>query len=166
MWTCERSFVNGCSNGRIQLWLVDQGEDSLDLQEHRGAVYDLDYQRSSALLASGSRDKTVIVQKVDSTSTLAPLHTFTGHKDQVVEVKFSPSDPHILATYDESGEVRPWDILNGNCNHIFQCGVAGSWYEESFINFSPDGKLLACSGDEVNVLRVASGQVAIVKIRY
>ena len=30
------------------------------------------------------------------------------------------------------------------------------------INFSPDGKLLACRGSEVKVLRVATGQVAAV----
>ena len=77
VWTGERSFLGGDSNGRIQQWSVDQDGDSLDLQRHSGYVYSLDFQPSSALLASGSWDKTVIVQKVDSTSTQAPLHTLT-----------------------------------------------------------------------------------------
>ena len=164
VWTGERSLVSGCRNGRIQQWSVDQDGDSLDLTGHSGAVNSLDFQPSSALLASGSRDKAVIVQKVDSISnTPTPLRTLTGHKDEVYEVKFSPTDPHILATCDDGGEVRLWDILNGNCRHIFQCGP-GSGYlsEEKYINFSPDGKLLACSGDEANVFRVASGQGRVI----
>ena len=129
VWTGEKSFVSGNMDGRIKLWSVDQDGDSLRLQGHSRTVYSLDYQPSSAVLASGSSDKTVIVQKVNnSTSTPAPLHTLTGHKDRVYEVKFSPSDPQILATYDRVGEVRLWDILNGN--HIFQCGpLGGYWFE-------------------------------------
>ena len=166
VWTGERSFVRGCSNGGIQQQWVDLGEDSRDFQWHCGDVQSLDFQPSSSLLASGSSDKMVIVQKVDNfISTPALLHTLTGHKDRVVEVKFSPSDAHFLSTCDESGEVRLWDVLNGNCRHIFQSGrLVGTQFEENLIDFSPDGKLLACRGGEVNVLRVASGQVAVVVI--
>ena len=105
----------------------------------------------------------MIVQKVDSTSTPAPQHTLTGHKDYVVEVRFSPSNTNILATYDKSGEVRLWGVHTGSCLHIFQCvGDGGLW--ENYINFSPDGKLLACRGNKVNVFRVASGQVVVLII--
>ena len=96
---------------------------------------------------------------------LARSLSITGHNDCVVEVKFSPTDPHILATWDYNGEVRLWDALAGNCIHRFQCGTGGTTrysFEENFINFSPDGKLLACMGSEVKVFRVATGQLAAV----
>ena len=102
----------------------------------------------------------MIVQKVDSTSTQTPLHTLTGHKKTVYEVKFSPSDPHILATCDHRGEVRLWEVHHGNCLHIFQFGPGGGLKNQ--ISFSLDGKLLACSGDEVKIFRVASGQVSVI----
>ena len=35
-------------------------------------------------------------------------------------------------------------------------------WDENFINFSPDGKLLACTGSEVKVFRVATKQLAAV----
>ena len=142
---------------------MDQDGDSLDLQAHSGLVNSLDFQPSSALLASGSLDKTVIVQKVNnSTSTQTPVHTLTGHKDVVVEVKFSPSDPHILATCDESGEVRLWDVHHGNCRHILLCGPRDVWKNQ--ISFSADGKLLACPDNEVKIFRAASGQVSVINI--
>ena len=125
----------------------------------------LDYQPESTLLASGSADKNVIVQKLDSPSSPAPLHTLTGHKSYIREVKFSPSEAHILATCDWSREVRLWDALAGNCLHLFHCdkdGMSTFYWEENHINFSPDGKLFACRGSKVKVFRVATGQLAAV----
>ena len=107
----------------------------------------------------------MIVQKLDLPSSHTLLHTLTGHKSSVKEVKFSPSEAHILATWDNSWEVRLWDALAGNCLHIFQCDkdrMSTFRYEENYINFSPDGKLLACRGSEVKVFRVATGQLAAV----
>ena len=137
----------------------------IDLKGHSYAVNSLDYQPESTLLASGSFDKKVIVQKLDSPSSPAPLHTLTGHKWSIEEVKFSPSEVHILATWDYSREVRLWDALAGNCLHLFQCdkdGMSSYFWEENNIHFSSDGKLLACRGSEVKVFRVASGQLAAV----
>ena len=66
---------------------------------------------------------------------------------------------------DDSRKVRLWDALAGNCLHLFQCdkdGMHAYWSEDNYINFSPDGKLLACRGSEVKVFRVATGQLAAV----
>jgi WD40 repeat protein len=162
----QNTIISGCHDGWIQQWSVDQAEADLDLKGHSDRVLSLDFQPSSKLLSSGSSDKNVIVQKLDSPSSPAPLHTLTGHKSPVEEVKFSPSEAHILATWDGSGEVRLWDALAGNCLHLFQCGKG--WrpfpyqWEENFINFSPDGKLLACRGSEVKLFRVATKQLAAV----
>merc|ERR1719237_1460626 len=144
---------------------VDQAEADLDLKGHSDLVRRIAFQPSTKLLSSGSDDKNVIVQKLDPPSSPAPLHTLTGHKSNVLEVKFSPSEAHILATFDLSGEVRLWDALAGNCLHLFQCGKDGMsahYWEENYINFSPDGKLLACRGSEVKVFRVATKQLAAV----
>merc|ERR1719237_701285 len=161
----ETQIISGCWDGRIQQWSVDQAEADLNLKGHSDTVRSIAFQPSSKLLSSGSDDKNVIVQKLDSPSSPAPLHTLTGHKSYVKEVKFSPSEAHILATWDGNGEVRLWDALAGNCLHLFQCDKDGmksfSW-EENFINFSPDGKLLACRGSEVKVFRAATKQLAAV----
>ena len=60
-----------------------------------------------------------------------------------------------------------WDALAGNCLHLFQSDRGGMKYGlPNNINFSPDGKLLACRGSEVKVLRVATGKLAaIVKVQ-
>ena len=107
----------------------------------------------------------MVVQKLNSTASHTLLHTLTGHKNWVYVVKFSPSEAHILATWDLNREVRLWDALAGNCLHLFQSDNSGMrtyGFEENFINFSPDGKLLACRSSEVKVLRVATGQLAAV----
>ena len=59
--------------------------------------------------------------------------------------------------------MRLWDALAGNCLHLFQCDKDGMGISlQNHINFSPDGKLLACRGSEVKVFRVATKQLAAV----
>ena len=169
VWSTEEEIITGCLNGKIQhQWKADPTRwmrwTSWNLKGHRAAVNSVDLEPKSRLLVSGSDDKKVIVQKLDSSFSLAPLHTLTGHKSRVKEVKFSPSDSHLLATWDDSCEVRLWDALAGNCLHKFQCDTYGRGIHglEMNINFSPDGKLLACRGSKVKVLRVATWQLAAV----
>ena len=62
-------------------------------------------------------------------------------------------------------EVRLWDARDGNCLHVLQCeidGLRSYSFEENFINFSPNGQLLACRGAEVKVFKVATGKVVAV----
>ena len=135
----------------------------MTFQWKKSGVWSLAFEPSNNLLASTSSEREVILWKIDSPPT--QLHTLTGHKSQVGEGKFSPSEAHLLATWDTSGEVRLWDALAGNCLHLFQCdkdGMSSYYWEENFINFSPDGKLLACRGSEVKVFRVATKQLAAV----
>ena len=61
--------------------------------------------------------------------------------------------------------MRLWDALAGNCLHVFQCerdGLHSYAFEENFINFSPNGQMLACRGAEVKVFKVATGKVVAI----
>ena len=77
VWKDEKTFITGSRDGRIQQWSVDQDEASIDLKGHSDQVNSLDFQQSLSLLASSGLDKNVIVQKLDSPSSPAPLHTLS-----------------------------------------------------------------------------------------
>ena len=91
VWRDEENIITGCWDGKIQQWKVDKeqriwtswmkpGQGGVDLEGHSIEVMSLDYKPESSLLASSSADKNVIVQKLDSPSSSAQLHTLTGHK--------------------------------------------------------------------------------------
>ena len=74
---------------------------------------------SSFLLASSSNTN-VAVWRLDPLSNPNILNNLMGNKAIVEEVKFSPTQVHLLASVDMSKEVRLWDTLVGNSLHIFQ----------------------------------------------
>ena len=162
LWRDVENIISGCSNGIIQQWRIDQAYTLFTLKGDSLTLMSLSFQPDSNLLASCSWG--VILWKLDSPSPTL-LHTLTGHKSPIYQVKFSPSQSHLLATWDTSWEVRLWDALAGNCLHLFQCkqdGLEVSRFEENYIDFSPNGQLLACRGAEVKVFRVATGKLAAV----
>ena len=62
----------------------------------------------------------------------------TGHANRVSVVVFSP-DGRRLASVDEEGEIRLWDVGTGQTFAILAIGTQGS----PALAFSPDGTLLA-----------------------
>ena len=66
----------------------------------------LTFSKSSKLLASGGRDKTI---KIWDTATATHLHTFKGHTMDVLAIAFSP-DGKQLVSASKDGAVKLWDI--------------------------------------------------------
>ena len=145
------------SNGdTIQLWDVMSCEVKAILAGHSHRVNSVAFTPDGKTLASGSFDKTVRVWDVTSGEQLALL---SGHSDSVQRVAFSPDGRTLVSgakdhicfwdvTQDSYGgfpllteKSEPIALLSGHSDSdtsdIVQC-----------VAFSPDGQLLATSGDK------------------
>jgi WD40 repeat protein len=81
---------------------------------------------------------------------------FTQAFDRITSVAFSP-DGKLLATSDVVGQIRVWQVVDGQQLLTFQGHT--NWV--SSIAFSPDGQLLAVSGSSdptVKLWEVSTGQ--------
>ena len=63
---------------RLISWTKSSQQERVDLEGHSKAVRSLDFQPESMLLASGSYDKNMIVQKLEPPTSHKLLHTLTG----------------------------------------------------------------------------------------
>ena len=110
---------------------------------HTNAVDAVAFSPDGKLLASGSRDATVGLWRVED-GTL--LRTLEGHMSLVNTVAFSP-DGKLLASASGDRTVRVWRVDDGTQLRILE----GHANPVNTVAFSPDGKLLASGSKDTTV---------------
>lgn len=127
---------SGPDDRRVRLWDVKAGEWLGDLDGHTDEVTALDFSADGTALAAASADETVLVWDLATRRPAVP--PLRGHTDAVVSVAFAPGG--LLASAQESGEVRLWDVGAG-----FTLGPGHSSGVDTVV-FSRDGMLATGSG--------------------
>jgi WD40 repeat protein len=149
------TLASGSDDGTILLWNGATGE-SLGklLVKHTDPVLKIDlssavdsiaFSRDGKTLASGDRDKDVILWDVQ---TGKRIHTLSRHSDAVWAVAFSP-DGNTLASGSADRTIILWDTNTGQ----FLDQLKGHTELINSLSFSPDGSTLASgSGDSTIIL--------------
>ena len=100
------------------------------------------------LIASASADETIKLWRTDGTL----FRTLNGHKNQVVNVAFSPNSKKLAsASYD--GTVGLWWNLDTNKSTPEKKFLKGHSAEIWHITFSPDGQLIASASAD-NTIKI------------
>jgi WD40 repeat protein/transcriptional regulator with XRE-family HTH domain len=126
-----------------------------------GFVYSVAFSPDGHTLASGNADGTVGLWDVaDATHprllgqplSAFPGQTMGGGPAAVLSVTFSP-DGHTLASGDDSGTIRLWDITDPAHPRPLGQSLTSGGAEVDSVAFSPDGHTLA-SGDHAGTIRL------------
>jgi len=113
---------------------------------HRDFVFSLTFDPGGSLLASGGRDKAVVIWDVQKRAVLGePL---VGHSDVVSSVAFSP-DGQLLASGSHDKTIILWDVAT---RKPVGRRLVGHRDLVSSLAFSPDGKLLASGSADRTVI--------------
>jgi serine/threonine protein kinase len=113
------------------------------LTNHTEIVYSIGFSPDGKIMASGSKDQTIILWDTENFQSIRSLY---GHSDVVRSVAFSP-DGTILASGSWDRTVRLWNTETWELIRTLY-GHSG---EVMVVNFSPDGKLLASAAEDGSV---------------
>ncbi|KAL2775867.1 apoptotic protease-activating factor 1 isoform b [Daubentonia madagascariensis] len=145
-------------DGTVKVWDIITGRMEKDFVCHQGTVLSCDISLDATKFSSTSADKTA---KIWSFELLSPLHELRGHNGCVRCSAFSV-DSTLLATGDDNGEIRIWNVFNGEllhlCAPITEEGATthGGWVTD--LCFSPDSKMLVSAGGYLKWWNVVTGE--------
>ncbi|MHA2243950.1 MAG: WD40 repeat domain-containing protein [Candidatus Hodarchaeales archaeon] len=135
----------------VVIWNVTKEADGEKFQKlqtlsaHTGGVNSVSFSPDDAYLATCGDDNVVILW---NTTNWNPIHTFTGHSEEVLSTAFSPTGL-LLASGGESPDipVRIWNVTNGlEVNSLF-----GHSSDINSINFSPNSLILASASSDSDI---------------
>ncbi|KAM9683825.1 apoptotic protease-activating factor 1 isoform 4-T4 [Dama dama] len=146
-------------DGTVKVWNIITRRLEKDFVCHQDTVLSCDISSDATKFSSTSADKTA---KIWSFELLSPLHELRGHKGCVRCSSFSV-DSALLATGDDNGEIRIWNVSNGELLHLcapisVEEGAAthGGWVTD--LCFSPDTKMLVSAGGYLKWWNVVTGE--------
>ena len=88
-------FATGDDAGRIVIWSLATLEPLQVIFAHTNWVFDLAFAPNSALIASASRDNSIVLWDIETGSRAAG--PYLDHDDWVRDVEFSPDGSHLLS---------------------------------------------------------------------
>lgn len=84
-------------------------------------------------------------------ATLTSYKNLVGHTGAINDLKFHPTQSHILLTCSKDYSIRLWNVKNSTCVAIF-AGIRGHRDEVLAVDISSDGKKFISGGIDHNVM--------------
>ena len=139
-----RFGVAGASDGYLGKWSLRTGRQLAKVTTDQKGVRSVAISRDGQLTASGGRDHTVKLWRLDRRQdTFRELKCLPAHTGRVVALAFAPAG-HILYSASADGTVRSWEVDSGALRHT-RCLGKGCVQAASF---SSDGKLVALASTD------------------
>lgn len=131
----------------ISVWAVASGQRLNSYRLHLAAIQDLTFSPDGRRAISGCVNATVYWWDVSQPTHAQVTVRLVGHRYRARTVAFSP-DGALIASADFAGSLRLWYRPNGTTGSWSSRELLDAQTSISQIAFSPDGQLLAISGDD------------------
>ena len=129
---------HGCSRDGFPL------RTSTLLEEHTDEVWHVRFSPDGRKLASGSRDRTVLIY---DTSSFEVLHRLSDHTKEVTAVSWSPDSTKLISC-SKDAKARVWDVDSGRCLATYQHRGGDNVYAITEAAWAPDSRSFVTSSHD------------------
>jgi WD40 repeat protein/transcriptional regulator with XRE-family HTH domain len=137
----DSALVTASADGSVRCWDPATGEPGTVFTDHEAPIWPLSLDQCGRVLAYGDGAGTVRLRQMPDGQLLREL---PGHSERIWALAFHPvSDAALLATADNAGTVRIWDLATGIETQRLQVPDGAAVYT---LAFNPNGTLLAAGG--------------------
>ncbi len=105
----QRTVVSTSWDGKVKLWDLATGLQTLRLDDHNGPTYAAVFDHDGSRLATAGADRIIHLRNKQGRS----LKKLTGHTAPVTNLQFSADDRYLISAA-ENGEIKIWNIENGS----------------------------------------------------
>jgi WD40 repeat protein len=151
----KRLLASGGKDGTIRLWDTQQAsiyrfesevvrqapKPALSYDHKEGAVFDIDFNKTGTLLASGGLGGSVRLWNLSSGES----EYLAGFQETVFCVCFDPTAEHLAASGAE-GDIRVWSLSTRECQTFIGHADTARW-----LCFDPSGRLLVSASKDRTV---------------
>jgi WD40 repeat protein len=142
-----KELATGGWDGTVRIWEVATGKKKARLEGHGEAVLAMAFAPDGRTLASGSFDRTARLWDLGSGKEQGRI---LGHASAVVGVAFAPGG-QALVTASWDGTAKRWDLTRRQEYDVLPVN-------HPMVTFSPDSRLLALGGDDLQMWDVRTGK--------
>lgn len=149
-------LASGCMDGIVRLWSISDVQVLQEIPAHNKSVRTIQFSPDGKQLASGGDDRIVRKWAVEDGKSLHQYSGFEGHNAGINALHFS-EDLRMLASASSDGTVRIWDLMRNTLLHSLHGDVDTpsqhqKMYKVTAVQFSPDGKIVAMTGPQNEIL--------------
>ena len=105
----DEIIITGSKEGKVNLWNLSTGTESILIGEHDGSITDISIIRNGKMIVSSSNDTKITIWEQDNQNIYHKKKDLIGHTEAVLTIDVQTDDNYLLSA-GKDNTIKIWDL--------------------------------------------------------
>lgn len=129
----EEIIITGSKDGKVNLWNISSGEDSVLIGEHDGTVTDISVIKKGKWIATSSIDTKIIIWEREKANLYKKKKELKGHTETILSIDVQTDDNYLMSVAKDD-TIKIWDLNDFNWTRSIDMHYYMNKYDENIRN--------------------------------